>query len=120
MQLCIHAHGIDLTETIKRQAYEKLDLALDRLESDVVRISVYLIDTNGPFLGGVDKACRIVVQIRKQDSLVVEDIDERVDVVIERITDRLGVAACKRADSLYKKRSPLSRWLDSDDTHFWK
>ncbi len=119
MQLSIYTHGIELTETIKRQAHEKLDLALDRLEDDVVSISVYLIDTNGPFLGGVDKACRIVVKIRKQDSLVMEDIDERVDEVIERITDRLGVAACERADSLTKKRSLLSRWLDSDDAPFW-
>jgi ribosome-associated translation inhibitor RaiA len=120
MQFSIHTHGIDLTETIKRQAHEKLELALDRLEDDVVSISVFLIDTNGPFLGGVDKACRIVVQIRKQDALVVEDIDERVEVVIERITDRLGVVACKRADSLYKKTSALRRWLDSDDSTLWK
>ena len=49
MQFSIHAHGIDLTETIKRQAHEKLELALDRLEDDVVSISVFLIDTNGPF-----------------------------------------------------------------------
>jgi hypothetical protein len=119
MQLCIHAEGIDLTEAIKRQAYEKLELALDRLENDILSISVYLVDTNGPLLGGVDKACRIVVQVRKQESLVMEDIDECVNVVLERITDRLGVAACKRADSLYKKKSMLSRWLDSDETPAW-
>lgn len=119
MQLCIHTHGIDLTETIKRQAYAKLELALDRLEDDIVSIRVYLIDTNGPFLGGVDKACRIVVQVRKQDSLVMEDIDECVGVVIDRITDRLGVAACKRADSMYKKKTALNRWLDSDDAPTW-
>ena len=115
MQLCIHTHGIDLTEKIKRQTYEKLELALDRLEDDIVGISVYLVDTNGPFLGGVDKACRIVVQVRKQESLVMEDIDECVNVVLDRITDRLGVAACKRADSMYKKRNAFSRWLDSGD-----
>ena len=112
MQLCIHAQGIDLTEKIKRKASQKLDLALDRMEDDVVRVSVYLIDTNGPFLGGVDKACRIVVQIQHQDSLVLEDIDENVDVVLDRITDRLGVAASQRMDALAKIRGPVRRWLN--------
>ena len=59
------------------------------------RPSVYLFDTNGPFLGGVDKACNIVVQIHDQDSIVVEDCDESVDGVIDRITDRLGVVVSK-------------------------
>jgi hypothetical protein len=112
MQLCIHAHGIDLTETIKLKASQKLDLALDRMEDDIVRVSVYLVDTNGPFLGGVDKACRIVVQIQHQDSLVLEDIDENVDVVLDRITDRLGVAASQRMDALAKIRGPVRRWLN--------
>jgi hypothetical protein len=109
MQLCIHAQGIDLTEQLKLKASQKLDLALDRMEDDIVRISVYLIDTNGPFLGGVDKACRIVVQIQHQDSLVLEDIDENVDVVLDRITDRLGVAASQRMDALAKIRGPGRR-----------
>ncbi|MFY7877798.1 MAG: hypothetical protein ACOVQM_20245 [Pirellula sp.] len=112
MQLCIHAQGIDLTEKIKRKASQKLDLALDRMEDDIVRVSVYLVDTNGPFLGGVDKACRIVVQIQHQDSLVLEDIDENVDVVLDRITDRLGVAASQRMDALAKIRGPVRRWLN--------
>ena len=109
MQLCIHAQGIELTEKIKLKASQKLDLALDRMEDDIVRVSVYLVDTNGPFLGGVDKACRIVVQIQHQDSLVLEDIDENVDVVLDRITDRLGVAASQRMDALAKIRGPGRR-----------
>lgn len=115
MQLCIHAHGIDLTEKIKRQAYEKLDVALDRLEDVIVSVSVYLIDTNGPLLGGVDKACRVIVQIREQVPLDLEAIDENVDVVIDRITDRLGVAACQRADSLPGKRRQMRGWVDSEE-----
>ena len=46
--------------------------------------SVYLVDTNGPFLGGEDKACRIVVQIHDQDSIVVEDCDESFEILAIR------------------------------------
>jgi hypothetical protein len=115
MQLCIHTHGIDLTEKIKRQAYAKLDVALDRLEDVIVSVSVYLIDTNGPLLGGVDKACRIIVQIREQAPLDLEAIDENVDVVLDRSIDRLGVAACQRADSLPGKRRQFRDWVDSEE-----
>jgi hypothetical protein len=111
MQFCVHLDGVDITEDLKRQALQQIDLALDRLEQDIEEVSMYLVDTNGPLLGGVDKSCRIVVQIRMQDALVVEDIDARVDVVINRITDRLGVVACKRADSLQGTRNPDRRWL---------
>lgn len=111
MQLCIHAHGIDLTDSLKLQTYQKLELALDRLEEQIQTISVYLIDTNGPFLGGVDKACRIVVQIRDQDLIVVEDCDESVDVVIDRITDRLGVVACHRLRSRRQAFVGIRSWL---------
>jgi hypothetical protein len=115
LELFIYANGVDLTDKIKRQTHEKLDLALDRLADDVERICVYLVDTNGPLLGGIDKACRVVVQVRSQEAIVIEDIDETVDVVIERITDRLGVAAGQRADSRKRKWHPIRRWLDSED-----
>ncbi|MDZ4850584.1 MAG: HPF/RaiA family ribosome-associated protein [Pirellulaceae bacterium] len=115
MQLCIHAHGIDLTERIKRQVYEKLDLALDRLEQQITSISIYLVDTNGPLLGRIDKACRIVVQIENQEPLIVEDCDESVDVVIERTTDRLGVAACQRFEALYGKQKKIHRLLSYEN-----
>jgi ribosome-associated translation inhibitor RaiA len=116
MQLCIHAHGIELTDSFKRQTYQKLELALDRLEEQIPTITVYLIDTNGPFLGGVDKACRIVVQIRDQDSIVVEDCDENVDAVIDRITDRLGVVACQRLRSPRRTFVGIRSWLHGESS----
>ena len=118
MQLCIHSRGIYLTEDMKRRACQKLDLALDRLEDDVEKVSVHLFDTNGPFRGGIDKACRVVVQFRKQDSIVIEDIDSKVDAVLDRVTDRLGVAACKLADSLRGKRNLIRLWTGKDDFPF--
>lgn len=116
MQLFIHAHGIHLTESVIRQTYQKLELALDRLEEDIEDINVYLVDTNGPLLGGIDKSCRIVVQIRKQDCIEMEDTDSRVDSVIDRLTERLGVAASKRAETLLRHRKPARRWLGFDDS----
>jgi len=116
VQLSIHAQGIDLTEQVKKQAYQKLELALDRLEQQVTCISVYLIDTNGPLLGGVDKACRIVVQIKNQESLIVEDCEESVHVVIERCTDRLGVVASQRIDALKLKQRGFRNWLSYRNT----
>lgn len=111
MQLCIHAHGIDLTDSLKRQTYQKLELALDQLEEHIPTISVYLMDTNGPFLDGVDKACRIVVQIANQDSIIVEDCDESVEAVLDRITDRLGVVVCKRLRAPRRGFVGIRGWL---------
>ncbi len=115
MQLCIHTRGIDLTEAIKRQTYEKLDLALERLGDDIEKIQVSLTDTNGPLLGGIDKSCQIVVSLHQQDAIVVEGIDRHVDTVIDRTTDRLGVVACQRADANNKHRKRYRGYVDSDD-----
>jgi hypothetical protein len=111
MQLFIQTSGIDLTDSLKRQTYEKLDMALDRLGADIESISVHLIDINGPFLGGIDKACRIVVSVRDQESIVAEDIDASVSVVVDRTTDRLGVLASQRVDSLRGKRGFMYWWF---------
>lgn len=115
MQFCIHTQGINLNEAIKRHTYQKLDLALDRLEDIITRVNVYLVDINGPLLGGLDKSCRIVVQLHQQEPLVVESLEEEVDVAIDRTTDRLGVAACQRADALRRGRRANRMWLDMDE-----
>jgi len=111
MRLCIHTHGVLLTDALRRFASEKLHIALERLQGRVQKIQLHLIDTNGPNRNGRDKSCRVVVQIHHQKSLVLEDHDSNLGIVIDRITDRLGVAVHRRADRLRIKRA--KSWRDS-------
>ncbi len=104
MQLCIHAKGIVLTDSIKRLAYDKILSALERLGNDVKKVSLYLVDINGPERGGADKLCRVVVRIHNQEVLIVEDKDTSVGAAIDRIGDRLSIAADRRIDRLRGRR----------------
>ena len=113
MRRSIHTKGVVLTEEFRKFASEKLDVALERLAGKVEKIELHLTDMNGPNRNGPDKSCRVVVQIHNQRSLVLEDQDSSVGMVIDRITDRLGVAAQRRADRRADRRrnkrgTPLS------------
>lgn len=110
MQITICAHGIIVTDEMRRATRQRLELALDRLEGRIENICVQMLDTNGPFLGGDDKACRVLVQIHQQDSLILEDIGATVEEVIDRMTERLGVLASQRADALHSKKAFFPLW----------
>jgi len=110
MQLCFHTQGVALTEPLRKFASEKIELALERLAGSVKKIQLHLIDSNGPNRGGVDKSCRVIVQIHKQESLVLKDRDTNLGVVIDRITDRLGVAVSRRLERVSNKRVKADRW----------
>ena len=104
MQLSIHTRGVVLTDALRRFASEKMDLAVERIAGNVRKIQLHLIDSNGPNRSGPDKSCRVIVQIDKQRSLVLEDRDSNLGLVIDRITDRLGAAVSRRVDRLRNKR----------------
>jgi len=104
MRLSIHTKGVVLTEELRRFASEKLDVALERLLGSVQKIQLHLTDTNGPNRDGPDKSCRVVVQIHNQKSLVLEDQDSNLGLVIDRITDRLEAAVSRRVDRLRNKQ----------------
>lgn len=105
MQLSIHARGIELTDSIKGFAYDKIFAALERLGNRVKKISLYLVDVNGPERGGQDKLCRVIVRIHNQDVLVLEDRDASVGAAIDRLGDRLSIAANRRVERARRRRS---------------
>jgi len=104
MQLSIHTRGVVLTDVLRQFASEKMDLALERIAGSVRKIQLHLTDSNGPNRSGPDKSCRVIVQIDNQRSLVLEDRDSNLGLVIDRITDRLGAAVSRRMGRLRNKR----------------
>jgi len=110
MQISIHTQGVAMTGPLRTFASEKIELALERLAGSVKKIHLYLADSNGPNRGGIDKSCRVIVQIHKQESFVLMDSDTNLGAVIDRITDRLGVAVSRRLERVRNKRVKTDRW----------
>ena len=91
MQIEIRGQHIELDESVKSHIERRVVFAIGRFQSRLRRVTVRVADINGP-RGGVDKRCRIAVELAPSGSLVVEDVDSELFSVIDRATDRLGRA----------------------------
>ncbi len=98
MLISIHAKGESLSDSLRTWIEDRLETAIERVAGHCQQIQVFLTDENGPMKSGLDKACRVVVQIDHQPSLVVTDRDSNVAKVIDRIADRLAIAASRRSE----------------------
>ena len=94
MSLTITDRSHVLAEISHEFVERRLRFALSRFGSKVRRISVVLTDENGP-RGGVDKVCRIVVQVHRSRDVIVTDQDVDVHACIARATERVGRAVAR-------------------------
>lgn len=97
MSLDLHAEGIELTTDLRDQIERSLSFALARFDSHIIRTTIHLVDVNGP-KGGVDKQCKIVVQVRGQQPVVVEEIDASISAAVDRAADRASQAVHRAVD----------------------
>jgi putative sigma-54 modulation protein len=89
-------HGRGLADAAVRERIERrLSFALSRCGQQVVRVSVHLADVNGP-RGGVDKQCRVTVELAGLGRVMIEDLDVSLNAAIDRAADRVGRAVRRR------------------------
>lgn len=91
MRLQIRSRGIEITEEVRERVGERLEQVLGRFVRHVALVRVYLRDLNGP-RGGVDKKCRIVVEMPRDGRVVVSGTDADVHVAIAETASRAAVA----------------------------
>ena len=94
MQLELHIRG-NVAEPLRRYAERRFRFALRRFSHCVRRLRIYVADVNGP-RGGIDKQCRILVEVAPSGSLVLEETDVRLQEAMDRAADRLR--RCVRRD----------------------
>lgn len=94
MQLELHIRG-NVAEPLRRYAERRFRFALRRFSHCVKRLRIYVADVNGP-RGGVDKQCRILLEVAPSGSLVLEETDVRLPEAVDRAADRLR--RCLRRD----------------------
>ena len=102
MQVFVRGQGIELTEDVRERAERSLGFALGRFSPRIERVTVRLVDMNGP-RGGVDKRCRIEVKLRSTGRVLIEEIAPSLQRAIDRAADRAARATDR---SLKRRREP--------------
>ena len=83
----LRSWNVPLSEAMREHVVRRLGFALGRFAHRIERVVVRLVDINGP-KGGVDKRCRIVVQLTQARSVIVEAIDSDAYAAISQAAIR--------------------------------
>lgn len=105
MQPTIIARRIAIGAEIRSYVAHRLGFALDRSRHRIRAVTVRLMDRNG-HRGGVDKLCRIQVEVDGQAPLVVSDVAGDLRAAIDGAAHR---AAQALARTLRRSVAPLRR-----------
>jgi hypothetical protein len=105
MELIVSAAGLELSPQTIRSLSQRLDLAVDRLETVLKKITVHLerklpshSETTTVRQRQFELACWIQLTLESNEPIELEDMDNNLVELLDRITERLGVIVSKRAD----------------------
>jgi ribosome-associated translation inhibitor RaiA len=110
----IRLKRIAVGNAMKEQILAHLEAAFRRLSRRIRAVDVCLADTNGP-RGGVDKHCRIAVQLHRGGTVRVGQSDADLLAALDLATDRVTHAVVR---SLERRRSRAARakpWTPPED-----
>ncbi|MBK6401755.1 MAG: hypothetical protein IPP18_14280 [Rhodocyclaceae bacterium] len=96
MQIKIQIKGLPRAAKLRRLAAHKIDLALARYAHAIQEASIRLDDINGPDRGGVDKLCCVVLRMKDNSILVIEELGSDIAQVIGRVADRLHQSVARQ------------------------
>lgn len=108
MRLEIRQRGMKVTEELRVHVRERLRLALGRFARSINQVWVYLRDVNGP-RGGLNKKCRIVVEVPRRGRVVVTGMDTDIFAAITRTANRARFAVRRNIKQRLARRRPPRR-----------
>jgi putative sigma-54 modulation protein len=95
MKIFISSQSIELSPKEMTSLESKLTTLLGHLSRSVVRVNAFFHDSNGS-RGGVDKVCRLMVELRRQPAIVIEGRGENIAALIATSLDRLDHTVSRR------------------------
>ncbi|MFM8325903.1 MAG: hypothetical protein ACKN9U_13650 [Pirellulaceae bacterium] len=109
MKVVLHARGLTLGPSSRNWILSQLTEALGRFATQIAQMKVQLVDANGPSRGGDDKECRLVVQMQRHGTLVIQDRDARIGPLVKRVSERLSHSLSQRYGKLWSHRDGVAR-----------
>jgi hypothetical protein len=103
MRIDIQANGLILTSGLRQHIKQRLLTSFQRTQQHFRKISVRLLDINGP-RGGLDKRCRLHIGLVGGQDLVIESTDTQLHNAIEGAAHRAESNLFKRLGKRTHKR----------------
>ena len=103
MRIQVLADGIELTDGIRAHAHKRLYYAIGWAGAQVELVQLRVLDLNGP-KGGVDKCCRIRIELRRGGVVTIEEIQSDMYVAVSRAVDRAGRTLARQLERLREHR----------------
>jgi putative sigma-54 modulation protein len=97
MRVTIQTNGFEMTSALRAYTEHRLAIALGWARDHTHKLAVSLSDINGP-RGGIDKCCKIQVQLGNGRAVVIENVDADLYVAIDRAVDRADRAVVRRVE----------------------
>lgn len=95
MLVQVHIRGMQSASEIRSLVQDQIDHVLSKFEEHVGTVTVNVEDINGP-RGGIDKHCRCVVNFKRRSPLIIEDQDDSVRRLVDRVCQRVSQNTAKR------------------------
>ncbi|GAB4061013.1 HPF/RaiA family ribosome-associated protein [Uliginosibacterium sediminicola] len=111
MQIELHTTDLSLSEAIREYIDRRTGFAFSRVQDRVRRVAIHLSDINGP-RGGIDKRCSVQVHLRSAPSVIVEEADADVYVLLDRALARAGRVVTKRIERSHSLQRVRQASLD--------
>jgi putative sigma-54 modulation protein len=103
MEVEIRSQNLHVNEEIETHVERRMNFALEQFNSWITHVLVHLEDVNGP-RRGVDKQCRILVNIKGGKTIKVEDADTDMISAVNRAADRVGQVVSREVDRRREKQ----------------
>lgn len=103
MHIDVQFRGIDLSPSVREHAERRARFTLARLGGRIARVSISLVDINGP-KGGEDKSCTVQVSLQQPGSVVVEELGADLYQVLDRALARAGRTVARRLERQARQR----------------
>ncbi len=103
MQVEVAFSGIDSPNMIRYHFVDRVQRSFEKFRKHVQTIRVHVEDVNGP-KGGIDKQCRLVLQLRSIPQIVIQDRDSSLCNLLDRVTDRATHSLSRKIDRLRSRK----------------
>lgn len=102
MQIQVRVKKLVRASRLRVIATNKLNVTLAPFSHAIQEVTMHMHDINGPDRGGAGKLCRVVLRLKDNSILVIEDLGVNIIEVIDRVADRLHHTVAKQLARLVK------------------